>query len=150
MSPVGRISVVCPAYEEELVLPRFHAELAAVLDALRPDYDAEVVYVDDGSEDGTLGVLRRLAATDPRGRLLSRRAADALLRLPEAHRFLRGMVHWLGFPTATVRFQVASRGAGVSKFTFGRLTAFAVDALLSFSKVPLRLSLFLGLLFLLA
>ena len=62
MSPVGRISVVCPAYEEELVLPRFHAELAAVLDALRPDYDAEVVYVDDGSLDGTLAAAHGLPA----------------------------------------------------------------------------------------
>jgi dolichol-phosphate mannosyltransferase len=60
------------------------------------------------------------------------------------HRFLRGMVHWLGFSTATVRFQVASRGAGHSKFTFRRLFAFAIDALLSFSKAPLRLAFALG------
>jgi hypothetical protein len=88
----------------------------------------------------------RIAASDYR--LMSRRSVDALLRFPETHRFLRGMVHWLGFPTATVRFQVARRGAGHSKFTFRRLFAFAIDALLSFSKVPLRLSFLVGVLFL--
>jgi polyisoprenyl-phosphate glycosyltransferase len=242
---VRKISIICPAYEEEAVLPRFHAELSAVLDALPPEYEAEVIYVDDGSEDGTLAALRQIAAADSRVhylslsrnfghqaaitaglehargdaiitldsdlqhppsliptllkhwreghdivmtlreedpdlgtfkrvtsraffelmrrlsetemriaasdyRLMSRRAVDALLRFPEMHRFLRGMVHWLGFPTATVRFQVASRGAGKSKFTFARLFAFAIDALLSFSKVPLRLIFLLGMVFTLA
>ena len=77
-------------------------------------------------------------------RLLSRKAVDALLRLPEKHRFLRGMVNWLGFRTATVAFHPASRGAGATKYTVRRLLALAVDAMLSFSKLPLRLSLLLG------
>ena len=45
-------------------------------------------------------------------RLLSRKAVDSLLRLHEKHRFLRGMVNWLGFRTTTVAFYPASRGAG--------------------------------------
>ena len=77
-------------------------------------------------------------------RLLSRKALDGLLRLGETHRYLRGMVNWLGFPTGSVPFRVAPREAGASKFTFGRLSGFAVDALLSFSKIPLRLPFFLG------
>jgi len=79
-------------------------------------------------------------------RLLSRQAVNALLRLHEKHRFLRGMVNWLGFRTTTVAFHPASRGAGVTKYTLRRMLALAVDALLSFSKLPLRLSLLLGLL----
>src|SRR5205085_6067330 len=88
----------------------------------------------------------RVAASD--FRLLTRKAADALLQLPETHRFLRGMVNWLGFPTAAVPYMPATRGGGVSKYTFRRMANFATDALLSFSKVPLRLALFAGLLFL--
>ena len=76
--------------------------------------------------------------------LLSRQAVDSLLRLPETHRFLRGMVNWVGYPTARVPFRVPRREAGVSKFTLRRLTGFAGDALLSFSKVPLRVPFFLG------
>ena len=70
-TPLPRLSVVCPAYQEEEVLPRFHAALGPVLDALAADYEVEVVYVDDGSADGTLGVLRQLAAADRRVRYLS-------------------------------------------------------------------------------
>ena len=84
----------------------------------------------------------REAASDYQ--LLSRKALEALLRMQETHRFFRSMVNWLGFPTATVPFRVAEREAGESKFTFRRLTAFATDALLSFSKIPLRLPFFLG------
>lgn len=58
------VSIVCPAYREEEVLPLFHKVLCEVLDTL-PDYDFEVLYVDDGSKDETLAVMKRLAA-DPR------------------------------------------------------------------------------------
>ena len=84
----------------------------------------------------------REAASDYQ--LLSPKAVEALLRMQETHRFLHSMVNWLGFPTATVPFRVAESEAGESKFTFRRLTAFATDALLSFSKIPLRLPFFLG------
>jgi glycosyltransferase involved in cell wall biosynthesis len=233
------LSVVSPVYEEEEVLPHFHRVLGEVLDGLADEYDAEILLVDDGSRDGTLALLRQMAADDPRVRffsfsrnfghqaaitaglenargdavvtldcdlqhppsliptlvrkwregydvvatvreddravgawkrltsrvffrlmrllseeevreaasdyqLLSRKALQALLLMQETHRYLRGMVNWLGFPTASVPFRVAERKAGASKFTFGRLTSFAVDALLSFSKIPLRLPFFLG------
>src|SRR6516165_4174975 len=239
--PRYKLSIVCPAFEEEEVLPHFHAELRAALTLLDGDYDIEILYIDDGSRDGTLAYLRSLADSDPRirylsfsrnfgqqaaltagmehakgdvvitldsdlqhppnlipalleqwrkghdivltfreddprlswfkrlssrafnlvmrglsdtpvssaasdYRLLSRKAVDALLRLHEKHRFLRGMVNWLGFRTTTVAFFPSSRGAGVTKYTLRRMFALAIDALLSFSKLPLRLSLVLGLL----
>jgi len=65
------ISLVCPAFEEEEVLPFFHQELAAVLARLQGRFDAEIIYVDDGSRDGTLRVMRDLARTDRRVRYLS-------------------------------------------------------------------------------
>lgn len=239
-APRYKLSIVCPAFEEEQVLPHFHAELCAALAPLQNEYDFEIIYIDDGSRDGSLAYLRRLAAGDARirylsfsrnfgqqaaltagmehargdavitldsdlqhppslvptlveqwrngydivltfreddprlsyfkrlssrffntvmrwlsdtpvssaasdYRLLSRPAVDALLCLPEKHRFLRGMVNWLGFRTTTVAFHPASRGAGATKYTLRRMLALAVDAMLSFSKLPLRLSLLLGL-----
>jgi glycosyltransferase involved in cell wall biosynthesis len=238
---IKTLSIVCPAYQEEEVLPFFHEKLASVLDQLESEYKLEVIYVDDGSRDRTLPVLREMARGDTRVRylslsrnfghqaaltagmehatgdiivtldsdlqhppelipvllekfkkgfdlvltireddprlgffkratsrwfyrimgllsdtdirlaaadyrLMSRKAATALLQLRETHRFLRGMVQWLGFPVAEVQYQPASRKAGVSKYTFRRMLNLGVDGLLSFSKLPLRLSLFLGLL----
>src|SRR5260370_20329901 len=66
-----KISIVCPAYEEEEVLPLFHHELVSVLRPLEDTYDTEIIYVDDGSRDRTLAVIRALAAQDRRVRFLS-------------------------------------------------------------------------------
>jgi dolichol-phosphate mannosyltransferase len=235
-----RLSIVCPAYEEEAALPAFHQELLRVLAPLQHEYEIEVVYVDDGSRDGTLDLLRQWARADARVRYLSlsrnfghqaaitagleqargdvvitmdsdlqhppgllpvllakwkeghdivltirsedaglgrfkrfssqgfyklmrwmsdtetrpaaadfrlmtRKAVDALLRLRESHRFLRGMVQWLGFRSAEVPYQPARRVAGVSKYNLRRMLTFGCDAVFSFSRLPLRLSAFLGL-----
>ncbi|MCI4061300.1 glycosyltransferase family 2 protein [Micromonospora sp. R77] len=59
-----RLSVVVPCFNEEASVERLHETVSAALAEL-PDVDVEVVYVDDGSEDGTLAALRRLAAADP-------------------------------------------------------------------------------------
>ena len=235
-----RLSIVCPAYQEEEVLPHFHRGLSLALDPLENEYQIEIIYVDDGSRDGTLLVLRRLAEEDARVRYLSltrnfghqaaltaglaeargdlvvmmdsdlqnppglipellrkyregfdivltiraedptlgwvkratsrafyrimgwlseteirpaaadfrlmtRRAVRALLEMRETHRFLRGMVQWLGFPTAEVTYQCAPRRAGVTKYTMRRMIGLAVDAVLSFSRWPLRVLILLGL-----
>ncbi|MBI3412397.1 MAG: glycosyltransferase family 2 protein [Planctomycetes bacterium] len=233
------LSIVCPAYQEEESLPFFHAELCKVLDGLAGDFDIEILYVDDGSRDRTLNVIRRIAASDHRVvflslsrnfghqaalsaglehatgdvvvsmdadlqhppaavplllekwrqgfdvvlsireqdanlsrfkrwtsalfylllrtisnveiraaasdfRLLSRRALDALLRMGERHRFLRGMVQWLGFPAAEVRFHPDRRRAGESKYDLRRMATLACDGLFGFSLAPLRLALAVG------
>jgi glycosyltransferase involved in cell wall biosynthesis len=237
------VSIICPAYQEEAVLSHFHDRLAAVLAGLDADYQFEVLYVDDGSSDGTLEQMRQLAQRDPRVRylslsrnfgkeaaltaglaharsdavitidtdlqhppdliprllsawrgghdivrtereqlhqdslgrrfsawlfhglmrwlcgerevatsdyqLLSRRVVDALGQMPEAHRYVRGLVSWMGFPTSAITFRVAPRAAGTSQFTAGRLLGLASDGVLSFSRLPLRLSLVLGLVLLL-
>jgi polyisoprenyl-phosphate glycosyltransferase len=76
--------------------------------------------------------------------LLSRRAHRALVSMPERHRFLRGMVSWIGFRRAFVHFEAPARAAGVTKYTRLKMMAFAVDALLSFSAAPMRLATRLG------
>jgi glycosyltransferase involved in cell wall biosynthesis len=64
-APQRRVSIVVPLYNEQSILPQFHARLSAVLDALA-DFDCDVVYVNDGSRDASLGVLRALRSRDER------------------------------------------------------------------------------------
>src|ERR1700745_1985757 len=65
------LSIVCPAFKEEEVLPLFHRELAAVLATLDESYRVESLHVDDGSPDQTLAVMKTLASQDHRVRFFS-------------------------------------------------------------------------------
>ena len=77
-------------------------------------------------------------------RLLSRRALDALLKLPEYHRFYRGMTAWIGFSTAVMSFKPAARIGGVPKYSLKKMLRLAADGFFSFSLGPLRIALILG------
>lgn len=77
-------------------------------------------------------------------RLMSRRVVDALLAMPERDRFVRGMVSWLGFSQAAVRYRRAARAAGVTKFSLFKMLRFATDGIVSFSILPLRLATWVG------
>jgi hypothetical protein len=72
--------------------------------------------------------------------MLSRKAREALSRMPERHRFMRGMVAWIGFSRALVPYVPPARAAGRSKYTFARMLRFASDAIYAFSSAPLRLT----------
>ena len=78
-------------------------------------------------------------------RLMSRRVVDALLIMPERHRFLRGMTRWVGFPQGTVVYEQDARFDGQTKYTFRAMVRLAVDAVAGFSALPLRLASMLGL-----
>ena len=73
-------------------------------------------------------------------RLLSRRALAALNALPEHHRYIRGLVGWLGFQTATITYERHERVAGVTKYPFRKMLRFAMDAIVSMSFAPLRMA----------
>jgi dolichol-phosphate mannosyltransferase len=77
-------------------------------------------------------------------RALSRQAVDALKDMPEFHRFLRGMVSWIGFPMVILPYQPAERIGGYSKYSLGKMIRLAMDAIFSFSLVPLYIGLSLG------
>ena len=79
-------------------------------------------------------------------RLMSRRVVDALLLMPERHRFLRGMTRWVGFPQATVEYDRDARFQGQSKYTLRAMVRLAIDAIVGFSALPLRLASMLGIL----
>lgn len=81
-------------------------------------------------------------ASDFRG--MSRQAVDALKAMPEYHRFLRGMVSWVGYKSAILPYHETSRMAGRSKYSLGKMFRLAMDAIFSFSLMPLYIGLSAG------
>jgi glycosyltransferase involved in cell wall biosynthesis len=77
-------------------------------------------------------------------RLISRACLDAVKQMRETHRFLRGMVAWVGFPQVAVAYHRQRRVAGVTKYPLRKMLAFSWTAATSFSTLPLRLSMILG------
>jgi glycosyltransferase involved in cell wall biosynthesis len=233
------VSIVVPAYNEAPVLPAFHQRLAAVLDAM-PDCTFEVVVVNDGSSDNTLGVIESLQQQSPlvalvnlsrnfgkeiamtagldhaHGdavividadlqdppelipvlikewqagydvvyarrsnrsgeswlkrasasafyrviqrmnrvqipadtgdfRIMSRRAVNALLKLREHHRFMKGLFAWIGYRTKAIDYDRDPRFAGETKFNYWKLWNFALEGITSFSIAPLKIATYLGL-----
>jgi dolichol-phosphate mannosyltransferase len=82
-------------------------------------------------------------------RLMSREAAEALRRLPEYHRFYRGMVQWIGFREVVLPYTPAARIEGQSKYSFRKMLRLAAHGIFSFSLAPLRLGFVVGAIFIL-
>ena len=134
--------------------------LPAMLDAMR-EQQADVVFGVRRSRAGETAFKRATAhsfyrllsrATDvdiplDAGdfRLMSRRALDALLAMPEQARFIRGMVAWIGFKQVPFAYDRAERFAGASNYPLGKMLRFALDALTGFSSAPLKLASHAGL-----
>ena len=227
------LSIVVPCYNEQGCLEMLHARVAAAAEAAVGE-DYEIVFVNDGSRDGTWPLMQRLASADPhlvainlsrnhghqlaltagldlcagehiliidadlqdppellvemRGmmaaeqadvvyavrrkrdgetlfkkltaslfyrvldrvtdtpipldtgdfRLMTRRALDALLSLPEQARFIRGMVAWIGFRQVPFAYDRAERHAGKTNYPLGKMVRLAFDAVTGFSTAPLR------------
>lgn len=229
----GLLSIVVPCFNESDGLLQFHARLAQAV--MRIPMAAEILYVNDGSRDDTVDVIRDLGSADPqvglidlsrnfgkeaaltagldhaRGdavivldadlqdppecipdmvsawregydvvamkradrssdtafkrataswyyrllskltdveipenvgdfRLLSRRAVEALKRLPERSRYMKGLFAWVGFNTVELDYKRDPRFAGDTKLPFFKLLRLAVDGITSFSIAPLRLA----------
>jgi glycosyltransferase involved in cell wall biosynthesis len=79
-------------------------------------------------------------------RLMSRRVVIALRSLRETHRFVRGMVAWVGFKQTDVSYDRPGRFAGTTKYPLRKMIRFALDGITSFSILPLRFSTYLGIL----
>lgn len=77
-------------------------------------------------------------------RALSRQAVDALKAMPEYHRFLRGMVSWIGFSIVILPYKPEERISGISKYSFSKMFRLAMDAIFSFSLMPLYIGLSMG------
>lgn len=233
-----RLSIIIPCFNEEPVIEQTHDQLVDVLAGLG-ESDHEIIFVDDGSTDGTTEILRRLhrdgknvrairlsrnfghqmavtagleaaggeavvvidadlqdppevigemlekwdegydvaygVRTERTGetpfklwtaklfyrlinrlseteippdtgdfRLMDRKVIDVLLSMPERDRFVRGMVSWIGFRQVAVPYSRAPRFAGRTKYPLTKMLRFAVDGILSFSIVPLKLAVWIG------
>lgn len=117
---------------------------------------AEVVYAQRAARKGetrfklwTASLFYRLvhgitAVDIPRDtgdfRLLDRKVVDALVRMREQHRFMRGLSAWVGFRQEAVRYVRQERFAGSTKYPLHKMIRFAIDAITSFSHVPLQLA----------
>jgi polyisoprenyl-phosphate glycosyltransferase len=88
------------------------------------------------------GTRMEPGAADFRG--LSRQAVQALKSMPEYHRFLRGMISWMGYRSVILPYHETRRLAGRSKYSLGKMFRLAMDALFSFSLMPLYLGMTLG------
>lgn len=78
-------------------------------------------------------------------RLMDRCVADVLRDMPERHRFIRGMVSWVGFKQCPIYYERHPRFAGESKYPMSKMVRFALDGVTSFSTVPLRWATWAGL-----
>lgn len=99
---------------------------------------------------GFYRTLRRLADVDiPADTgdfcLMDRQVVDVLNSMPERNRYIRGLRAWIGFRQTAVLFERDPRFAGEVKYTFGKSLALAINGIVSFSRVPLRLATYLGL-----
>jgi glycosyltransferase involved in cell wall biosynthesis len=234
------LSIVAPAYNEEKNLPAFIAAIVPVLESIGEPF--EIIFVNDGSRDGTLGMLAAAASQDPRikvvglarnfgkdvalsaglahasgqavipidcdlqhpvelipqfvakwregydmvigvrskrdeegwlrrtmsqsyykvmrsmtsveippnagdFRLLDRKILDIINKMPERHRFMKGIFAWPGFKVASIEFQANVRANETqSSWSFFKLWRFALDGLFSFSSAPLKWWTYLGVL----
>ncbi len=234
------VSIVCPCYNEDAMLPLYYdAMLERVFNRL-PEYAFELILINDGSKDGTLRILRDLAKKDERVkyisfsrnfgkeaamyaglknargdftcvmdcdlqdppeiieqmlsrlsegdcdcvatrrvtrkgepkirsafarafyrminrisdtefvdgardfRMMRRFVADAVLELGEYHRFSKGIFMWVGFDTVWLEYENVERAAGETKWSFWKLTRYAIEGIVSFSTVPLQIATAVG------
>jgi len=77
-------------------------------------------------------------------RLISRRAVDALKKMPETHRFVRGMVSWIGFKQCEIPYVREKRAAGITKYPFRKMLNFSFDAITGFCPKALRFAIYLA------
>jgi glycosyltransferase involved in cell wall biosynthesis len=141
------ITMDCDLQHPPALIPTLLAQWQsgyAVVTATRDD-TAGVSVFKKGSSRAFYWLINKLGAVDiPHGAadfgLLSREVVEALKAMPERHVFLRGMIAWLGFKRALVPYVAPARAAGKSKYSFFKMLGLALDAVLSFSTVPIRLA----------
>src|SRR5437588_613983 len=124
-------SIVAPVYNEEETVPHFYQRVVAVMEPLGQSFE--------------IRLITRLTAVDiPRDtgdfRLLDRSVVDSLVAMREHHRFMRGLSAWVGFRQEAVLYDRRERFAGTTKYPFNKMERFSVDAITSFSHVPLQLA----------
>ncbi|TAJ36038.1 MAG: glycosyltransferase [Reyranella sp.] len=140
--------------------PELLPDMLALMDGADGKAAADVVYGQRRQRDGEslfkrssaavfyrlIGRLTDVEIPSDAGdfRLVNRRVLDVLLAMPERHRFIRGMVAWIGGRQVPLVYDRHSRAAGESKYPLAKMIRFAADAITSFSVVPLMASMTIG------
>ncbi|MCI8950918.1 MAG: glycosyltransferase family 2 protein [Lachnospiraceae bacterium] len=233
-----KVSLIIPCYNEEAALPIFYCEVTSVMESL--NYDYELVFIDDGSSDHTLSILKELSCNDERityisfsrnygkeaamyagfcsvnsdyvavmdadmqdppallpkmleilenknydsvatrrinrdgeppvrswfarcfyrlinkisdtdivdgardFRLMKKEMVEAVVSMEEYNRFSKGIFGWIGFRTYWLPFENSERVAGNSKWSFWKLTKYALDGIINFSEAPLAIASWFG------
>jgi polyisoprenyl-phosphate glycosyltransferase len=135
-------------------------ELAASMMKIMDEQHADVVYGQRNKRSGETAfklataslfyrLIQRLSdVAIPRNtgdfRMMSRRALNVLQSMPERHRFVRGMVSWIGFRQVPLPYNRDARFAGETKYPLSKMLRFAKDAIASFSVKPLALASYAG------
>jgi glycosyltransferase involved in cell wall biosynthesis len=234
------VSIVCPCYNEEAMLPLYYGAMQKIVFSRLTGYAFELILINDGSKDKTLQILRELAKADARVkyisfsrnfgkeaamyaglksaagefvcvmdcdlqdppemieqmlkqldgdscdcvatrrvtrkgepkirsafarafyriinkisdtefvdgardfRMMRRQVVDAVLELTEYHRFSKGIFMWVGFDTVWLEYENIERAAGETKWSFWKLTKYAIEGIVSFSTAPLQLATAVG------
>lgn len=121
------------------------------------EYDVVAAYQENRHEGKMLGILKRQfykiinyigevdfyqGASD--FRLFKENVKDALLALPESNRFSKGIFSWIGFRTFYIPYEARARNAGTTSWSAKKLFSYAVNGIISFSTIPLRITTIVG------
>lgn len=130
-----------------------------MLDVMKNDetVDCVAAYQDDRKEGKSISgiksffykTINKMSEIDFKNgasdfRLFNRNVIDAILQMPEYHRFSKGIFSWVGFNTVYIPYKAEKRANGETKWSLGKLLKYALEGIISFSTLPLKLSTFVG------
>ena len=138
--------------------PELVQEMVTILDE-QPEYDVVAAYQDRRGEGKLLSffkkcfyaIINRLSDVTLRAdasdfRTFRRSVLDSILELTEYHRFSKGIFAWVGYNTCFIPYTAQKRTAGSTKWSFRKLTNYAIEGIIGFSTKPLRIAAYLGIL----
>lgn len=136
--------------------PSIALEMVRMLES-EPEYDCVAAYQEERSEgklisalkNGFYKIINKFAETEfVQGasdfRTMRRTMADAIVEMDEYFRFSKGLFSWVGFNTKFIPYKADERASGTSKWSMGKLFAYALEGILAFTTAPLKLASFGG------
>ena len=136
--------------------PEIVADMVRILDE-KSECDVVAAYQDRRGEGKVLsffkkrfyGIINRLSDVNLHAdasdfRTFRRSVRDSLLEMAEYHRFSKGLFAWVGYETTFIPYTACERNAGTTKWSFRKLTNYAIEGIIGFSTKPLRYSIYIG------
>ena len=136
--------------------PEIVRDMVTILDE-QPEYDVVAAYQDRRNEGKVLSFFKKnfysiinklskvtLQPDASDFRTFRRSVRDSLLELSEYHRFSKGLFAWVGYKTKFIPYIACERASGTTKWSFWKLTEYAIEGIIGYSTAPLRLSSVLG------